>query len=131
MAVLGVFEDIYGVGAEMTPGRALLISLVGFLLVFLILGFLALFIKALGKGFDAAGKKQKKAPEPAPEVPVPAPAAPVGKPLPPTMSAGTLVLEDVSEEEAAIIMAITSEQTGIPLNRLEFHSIKRLKEGQK
>ena len=48
MTVLGVFENLYGVGAEMTLGRTLLISAVGFLLVFLILGLLALFVKAQG-----------------------------------------------------------------------------------
>ncbi len=34
------------------------------------------------------------------------------------------VLEGVSEKEAAVIMAIVSDKTGIPLNRLKFESIK-------
>lgn len=34
------------------------------------------------------------------------------------------VLEGVSDKEAAVIMAIVSDKTGIPLNRLKFKSIR-------
>ena len=50
--VLGVFEEIYGKGAEMSLSRAALISVVGILIVFVILGILAVFVKAMGFGFD-------------------------------------------------------------------------------
>ena len=53
------------------------------------------------------------APAPAP---APAPAAPV-------RPAG-LVLENVDEATAAMVMAIVSARTEIPLNHLDFHSIK-------
>jgi hypothetical protein len=41
-------------------------------------------------------------------------------------SAGELVLTETSEEEAAMIMAIVSDQTEIPLSELVFKSIKRI-----
>ncbi len=39
---------------------------------------------------------------------------------------GYVVLDGVSEQDAAVIMAITSFRTGIPLERLDFSTIKRL-----
>ena len=129
MMLLGVFDSIYGAGAEMTVPRALLISAVGFLIVFMILGVLALFVRLMGRVFDAAAAKKKAAaltavPPTAPEKkPVPA-----GIPLPEGVSQGSLTLVDVSEEEAAVIMAVTAHRTGIPLNRLEFHSIRLIGE---
>ena len=126
---LGVFSEIYGPGAEMTVGRALLISLVGFSIVFLILGVIALFVKAMGAAFDAAAKKRAAA-QKLPAQPAPA-APPAGAPLPDGVSQGTLVLEDVTEEEAAVVMAVTAHRTGIPLNRLQFRSIKLIKEADK
>lgn len=122
MPILGVFETIYGAGAEMTMNKALLISVVGFGVVFLILSILAVFVKIMGAVFDkiAAGRstavKMIPADEPAPAV--------SGTPLPPDVSAGTLKLTGVSEEEAAVIMAVVSHRSGIPLNRLQFNSIK-------
>lgn len=123
MQVLGVFEKIYGQAAEMTIDKALLISVVGFLIVFLILGILALFVKAMGGVFDTINAKrdaQKKVIlNSEPEAP-----ATNGTPLPANTSAGSLKLVDVTEQEAAVIMAIVSDKSGIPLNRLQFNSIK-------
>lgn len=34
------------------------------------------------------------------------------------------VLEGINEKEAAVVMAIVSDKTGIPLNRLKFESIR-------
>lgn len=39
---------------------------------------------------------------------------------------GYVVLDGVSEQDAAVVMAITAHQTGIDLARLDFKSIKRL-----
>ncbi len=39
---------------------------------------------------------------------------------------GYVVLDGVSEQDAAVLMAITSHKTGIDLSRLDFKSIKRL-----
>ena len=127
---LGVFEKIYGAGAEMTLSRAALISAVGIMIVFLILGILAVFVKAMGFGFDRMHEKRKaglaaaapKAPKTTlPPMPEP---KPEGAPLPADTSAGTLQLIDVTEEEAAVVMAVVSHRSGIPLNRLQFNSIK-------
>lgn len=38
------------------------------------------------------------------------------------------VLEGLEEKEAAVIMAIVSHETGIPLNRLRFDSIKLMED---
>lgn len=134
LQTLGVFEEIYGAGAEMTLSRAALISLVGILIVFLILGILAVFVKIMGFGFDRLHDTRRKkmaaaAPRPAP---APAPAAhPAGTPLPADTSEGSLKLIDVTEEEAAVIMAVVSHRSGIPLNRLQFNSIKCVSEDGK
>ena len=40
------------------------------------------------------------------------------------LSAGTLVLKNVDEKTAAMIMAIVADESGIPLERLIFRSIK-------
>ena len=128
MLPLGIYHSLYG-DSPMTIGRAMLIAAAGFLIVFAVLGVIALFVKAMGAGFDAAAKKKKAAAEPAPDAPqVPVPAAPAGPALPENESAGTLTLTDVTEEEAAMIMAIVSHQSGIPLNRLQFNSIRLLED---
>ena len=42
-------------------------------------------------------------------------------------SAGTLVLKDVDEATAAMLMAIVADESGIPPERLVFRSIKLVK----
>lgn len=122
MQILGVFQTVFPDG-EMNIIRALLISLVGFMIVFLILGILTVFVEAMGKVFDAIEAK-KKAAAPA-ATSAAAPSAVTGTPLPDGTSAGDLKLIDVSDEEAAVIMAVVSNRSGIPLNRLKFNSIKK------
>ncbi len=119
MNYLSVFNTIYGQNAEMTISRTLLISVVGFFIVFLILGILAIFVKIMGKGFDAVNAKTEPI-----EMQKPKTDSFSGIPLPDNQSEGKLVLENVTEEEAAVIMAIVSDKSGIPLNRLKFNSIK-------
>lgn len=41
-------------------------------------------------------------------------------------SSGTLKLKDVDEQTAAMIMAIVSDESGIPLSELIFKSIKKV-----
>jgi len=128
MQLLGVFENIYGEGAIMSFGQTLLISLVGFAIVFLVLGFLAIFVYGMGKVFDIIGKKkEEKAAEAAPEQASATPAA-TGSPLPANQSIGDLTLINTTEEEAAVIMAITSSKSGIPLNRLKFNTSKLMED---
>ena len=120
MATLGIYNSLYG-DAPMTFGKALLIAVIGFLLVFLILGVIALFVRLLGTLFK--DKNKKSATAPVPQTAVPATAAP-----PSNRSDGTLTLTNVTEEEAALIMAIVSNNTGVPLSRLRFDSIRLLED---
>lgn len=108
---------------------ALQVSLFGILMVFLLLIILAVLIMIISRvvrlGENIAAKKGKKnadsdAPAPAQQ------AAAAGTPLPGTQSQGTLDLDGVDEPTAAVIMAIVSDESGIPLNRLLFKSIKKI-----
>ncbi len=116
---------------DISVSEALLIALLGFLLVIAVLAVLAVFVRLLSKVSGSLfGSKESKsnspAPAPAPEsAPAPAP-APVSAPEPGYSADGCVYLERVSEKEAAVIMAICSSKTGIPLERLSFSSIKRL-----
>ena len=107
---------------------ALQVSLFGILMVFLLLIILAVLIMIISRvvrlGENLAGKKGKKntaSDEPAPVQQ----SAAAGTPLPGTQSQGTLELDGVDEPTAAVIMAIVSDESGIPLNRLLFKSIKK------
>ena len=107
---------------------ALQVSLFGILMVFMLLIILAVLIMIISHvvrlGENLAGKKGKKnasSDEPAPVQQSTA----AGTPLPGTQSQGTLELDGVDEPTAAVIMAIVSDESGIPLNRLLFKSIKK------
>ncbi|MBQ7637688.1 MAG: OadG family protein [Clostridia bacterium] len=119
MYYLGIYHSLYG-DAPMTFGKALLIAVIGFLLVFLILGVIALFVKLLGAVFNS--KNKKSAPAPVPQTAAPA------APPPSDRSDGSVTLTNVTEEEAALIMAIVSNSTGVPLSRLRFDSIRLLED---
>ena len=114
--LLGVFTRLYGENAQMTMSRALLISVVGFVLVIIIL--LALVVKGFSALFGKAEKKEAPAVSSASPVPAvqPVQTAQPAVPAP--------VLDGVTDEQAAVIMAVVSYKTGIPLNRLQFNSIK-------
>ncbi|MBQ9507787.1 MAG: OadG family protein [Clostridia bacterium] len=123
MNALGIYYSLYG-DTPITLGRALLIAAVGFLIVFAVLGLIALFVKAMGKAFDAAEKKKQSEPASVPAAAQTRTSPPAEPALPENESAGQLVLTDVTEEEAALIMAIVSHKSGVPLNRLQFNSIR-------
>ncbi len=67
----------------------------------------------------------KKAPAEKTAAPV---AAPAVSPAAPAAVYTGPVLTGVEEKEAAVIMAIVSDKTGIPLERLKFESIKLLED---
>lgn len=108
----------------------------GFLLVLAVLAVIMLFVRLLSKVLGGKSKKDKKE-EAVSEVQNPAPAQ-VAQPetvvaeepakteasLPYTP--GYVTLDGVKEQDAAVIMAITSHESGIPLERLCFKSIRRL-----
>ena len=113
--------------------EALMTSLVGIVTVICILAIIAVLIILVSKVIrtvENAASKKKAAPAVAT-----APAAPAGKPtgvIPVAgVSQGTVDLVNVDEKTAAIIMAIVSDKSGIPLNRLSFKSIKLVEDENK
>ncbi|MBP3937863.1 MAG: hypothetical protein IK955_00515 [Clostridia bacterium] len=72
---------------------------------------------------------KKKVEEPA-KTPVASktPAIPSAIPAGPAASSGDLELVGTDEKTAAVIMAIVSDKSGIPLNRLQFKSIALMEE---
>lgn len=109
-------------------GETLKTSIVGFVVVLVILAVIALLIKLISAVFtsiEKAASKKKNADAPAAAAAAPAAS---GRPLSATESQGELKLENVDEPTAAVIMAIVSNQSGIPLNRLAFKSIKLIEE---
>lgn len=102
---------------------ALATSLIGIVTVICILAIIAVLIILVSKVIRAVeGAASKKAPE-APAA-VATASAPTGVPMPAGMNQGELELVNTDEKTAAIIMAIVSDKSGIPLNRLSFKSIK-------
>ncbi len=126
---LGIFTDIYGNYDSMNIAKALLVALIGFLTVVLILAIIALFIKLIAFVFSLAEKKSASKVE---TVVTPISTEPaqqkVGITLPDNESQGELELIGVDEATAAILMALVSYKTEIPLNRLAFRSIKFVEE---
>lgn len=120
-------------GQEIDFFDALRVSATGFLVVFTELALLAVLVFLLSKVVRSAVRvsEKKKAegvnlgmgsPQPEPRTAIPANA------LPPTRSDGELELINTDEATAAVIMAIVSDQTDIPLNRLNFIRIRQLEE---
>lgn len=110
--------------------ESMILSIVGFGVVLGILGLLAMFIKAMARAVYK--KEQAAAPAPVKEaVKEEAPKAPAKDPnkveLPADTSMGQLDLHDVSDRDAALIMAIVANKLNAPLNTLVFKSIKEVK----
>ncbi len=108
----------------------------GFLLVLIVLAVIMLFVRLLSKAINGASKKEKKE-ETVAEVQSPAPMQtaqpekvvaeePATTEVPLPYTPGYVTLDGVKEQDAAVIMAITSHESGIPLERLCFKSIRRL-----
>lgn len=108
----------------------------GFVLVLSVLAVIMLFVKLLSKILGGNSKKEKKAEpiteaQPTAPVQVAQPEAiiaeePVKAEAPLPYTPGYVTLDGVKEQDAAVIMAITSKESGIPLERLSFKYIKRL-----
>lgn len=112
-------------------GEAVNISVTGIVVVMLVLALLAVLVLLLSKGIravESAAKKRngKKADSESAEAKPAEPSKPVGTALPESASVGDLDLYNVDEKTAAVIMAIVSNESGIPLNRLLFKSIKAI-----
>mgnify|MGYP003302616284 CR=1 FL=1 len=117
---------------------ALSTSGLGFLIVLAVLAVLAIFVKVCfdilprllkkksndGKAETAPVKEVVKETLPA-ETVAETVETPVSEPSVPHIP-GYVILDGVAEQDAAVLMAITSFKTGIGLERLSFNSIKRL-----
>ena len=89
----------------------------------------AIFISVVGVIFVAyvyiaKAIRRKALPKEAIAVIEPPTAERAGVPMPERMNQGELELVGTDEKTAAVIMAIVSDKSGIPLNRLSFKSIK-------
>ena len=111
---------------------ALMVALSGFIIVLIMLAVLWGVIVVISRAVTgvenrtdaAAGTEPMPAPVPAPTAPA-APAAPVAVQYSSAPQAQPqVVLEGISDTEAACVMAIVSHETGIPLDQLVFKSIK-------
>ncbi len=122
---------------NLTMTETMFVAVAGIAVVLLELALLAVIIVFMSKIFrlfenklasdskDSVADSVSVTPV-APAVPapaVPAPAAPVAY-----VPAGSIQLIDVDEPTAAVVMALVSDQSGIPLERLAFKSIKGITE---
>lgn len=108
--------------AEMakTGGGVLMIAALGLLVVFAVLVLLMGVIKLMG-----ALTKEKAKPAQAESSTTPAAQAAPAVPAP--GSCGEVKLYDVPDKTAAMLMAITADKLGEPLNTLRFISIREVK----
>lgn len=111
----------------MTLGEALNVSITGIVVVMIILATLAVLVLLLSRAIQLFVKKKPVAStEPQKDLNTVQDDKPKNV-LPENESAGNLDLFDTDEKTAATIMAIISHESGIPLNKLKFNSIKLLK----
>ena len=113
---------------DFTIVDALLTSVIGIATVMVILAIIAVLIIVVSKVIRAFENKTAKAEAVIGEAPA-APAA--GIPMPEGMNEGEVELINTDEKTAAVIMALVSHNSGIPLNRLSFKSIKLLDDEKK
>ena len=95
-------------------------ALLGYAVVFFGLILLMIVVMIVGKFFTLGAKTEVKAEEPAAPVEIEKPVAPG--------SAGQLKLHNVEPKTAAMLMAITADKLGKPINELRFISIKEVTE---
>ncbi len=102
---------------------AILTAVLGYGVVFVGLVLLMAVIVVMGKVMTARKAAAPAATAPAPAAsPAPAAAAPEAP-----GSAGKIALHNVSDRDAALIMAIVADKLGVPINQLRFKSIKEVK----
>lgn len=125
MLLLGVFDTVFD--GIMDIPTSIIISVVGFLIVFAVLAFLAIFVFGSGKVFDAIlGKKTKK--EETTSAPVQAVAPTAAPTQAPVVTVSSSSENDIPDQDIAVIIAIVCNQSGIPLNKLRINSIKLLED---
>ncbi len=121
-----------------TVGDAGGTSVMGFVIVLVVLAAIAIFVKLLSKIISGTTSKKDDKPKDtsvAESVAVAndTPVQNTENPVKDAISApelpytpGYVTLDGVAEQDAAVVMAIISDKTGIPLERLCFKSIRRL-----
>ncbi|MBQ2974164.1 MAG: hypothetical protein IJE19_07400 [Clostridia bacterium] len=119
---------------NLTMSETLLVAVAGIAVVLLELAIIAILIVFLSKIIRAleskigSSDKSSDAPAAAPAT-APVPAAPVAAaPAPVAYASGRTQLIDVDEPTAAVVMALVSKESGIPLERLSFKSIRGITE---
>lgn len=106
---------------QMPITEALTIAVIGICVVMMILAIIAVLIILLSKIvrlIEGIAEKKASKKTAAPAVATQPVSAPEG------VTSGEIDLIGTDEKTAAVIMAIVSEKSGIPLNRLSFKSIK-------
>ena len=108
---------------DISVGTAGLVALLGYAVVFI--GLIALMVVVMIMGKVMSAKKTAPAAAPAAAAAAPAP-APKAAPALATGVAGECKLYNVSDREAAMLMAIVANKLGKPLNTLRFKSMKEV-----
>lgn len=104
---------------EFGVGNALIVSLIGICVVLMELALLALCIVLIGKVIGLFTKKGKSSENTAgQEISDGSEVATIGD--------RKVKLVDVDEKTAAMVMALVAHETKIPLDRLDFKSIKKV-----
>lgn len=99
-------------------------SILGMSIVFAVLIMLMVVVKVIEKLVNRSQASEPAAPAPA----AAAPAVPAKPAEPAPGTAGELKLYNVSERDAAMVMAIVADSLGKPLNELRFISIREVTE---
>lgn len=111
------------VTGALSPLEACLIALSGLVIVFIVLAVLCGMIPVVSKVVSAIESRKAK---PLPPVPAAEAKPAENKPAAPQTYTGEVALIGCDEKTAAMVMAIVSHETGIPLNELIFRKIKAL-----
>lgn len=112
---------------DITILETLGVVVLGMAVVFAVLVLLMCIIQVESK-IVASMEGKKQAAEQAAAVPTPAPVAPAATPAPVAKgSCGPVMLHDVPDRTAAMVMAIVADELKTPLNELRFISIKEVK----
>ncbi len=116
---------------ELTMSETMLVAVAGIVVVLLELAILAVLIVLLSKVFKAIEDKLTTSPEEyaasnASSAPAAAPVQATPAAAPAVSVAGGIRLIDTDERTAAVVMALVSDQSGIPLEKLSFKSIRCL-----
>ena len=122
-----IMMEVAASGTKLQFGDNVLTAVLGYCVVFAGLMVLMAIVYAMGAVFKKLEARAKPLPAaPAPQISeTKSEPEPVGDPA--RGSAGEIKLYNVSDKEAAMIMAIVASKMGKPLNELRFKSIKEVK----